>query len=165
MALSDKKRRFVQEYLKDLNATRAAIRAGYSARSAKQIGSVLKKTEEVSAAIEEILAAQSISTSSSLERIIREHERIAFSSILDVVDISDDGSYKLKPRVEISPDALAAIAGVTMTRQGGMTTLNVKMTDKQPSLKALLEYELLKSGLSEDAAAEIANDEDPEVKK
>ena len=37
--LSDKQRRFVDEYIVDLNATRAAIRAGYSEKTAKQIGS------------------------------------------------------------------------------------------------------------------------------
>ncbi len=41
MALSLKKQRFVEEYLVDLNGTAAAIRAGYSVRSAKQIAHVL----------------------------------------------------------------------------------------------------------------------------
>lgn len=39
MALTPKQQRFVEEYLIDLNATQAAIRAGYSARTAQQIGS------------------------------------------------------------------------------------------------------------------------------
>ena len=38
MALTEKQRRFVDEYLIDLNATQAAIRAGYSKKTAKQIG-------------------------------------------------------------------------------------------------------------------------------
>ena len=37
MALNDKQKRFCQEYLKDLNATQAAIRAGYSEKSARSI--------------------------------------------------------------------------------------------------------------------------------
>ena len=35
--LTDKQRRFVEEYLIDLNATQAAIRAGYSVKTAKEI--------------------------------------------------------------------------------------------------------------------------------
>ena len=38
MAMTEKQKRFCDEYLIDLNATQAAIRAGYSARTAKQIG-------------------------------------------------------------------------------------------------------------------------------
>ncbi|CCQ72407.1 terminase small subunit [Magnetospira sp. QH-2] len=37
--LSPKQQRFVEEYLLDLNATQAAVRAGYSERTARQIGS------------------------------------------------------------------------------------------------------------------------------
>ena len=45
VALTEKQKLFVQEYLKDLNATQAAIRAGYSARTANKTGSeVLGKT-------------------------------------------------------------------------------------------------------------------------
>ena len=39
MALTPKQRRFVDEYLIDLNATQAAIRAGYKKNTARQIGS------------------------------------------------------------------------------------------------------------------------------
>ena len=52
MALSLKKQRFVEEYLVDLNGTAAAIRAGYSIRSAKQIAHTLREDKEVDDAIE-----------------------------------------------------------------------------------------------------------------
>lgn len=46
MALNDKQRRFVDEYLVDLNATQAAIRAGYSPKTAgSQAFDLLKKPE------------------------------------------------------------------------------------------------------------------------
>lgn len=54
--LTDKQRKFVSEYLKDLNATQAAIRAGYSERNASKIGPELLGKTCVRAAIE---AAQS----------------------------------------------------------------------------------------------------------
>jgi hypothetical protein len=52
MPLNPKQQRFVAEYLKDLNATKAAIRAGYSEKTAKQIGSRLLTNVDVAAAIE-----------------------------------------------------------------------------------------------------------------
>lgn len=50
--MTPKRQRFVQEYLKDLNATQAAIRAGYSARTAKQQGARLLTNADVMAAAE-----------------------------------------------------------------------------------------------------------------
>lgn len=49
--MNSKQTRFVQEYLIDLNATQAAIRAGYSKKTAKQQGSVLLTNLDVAAAI------------------------------------------------------------------------------------------------------------------
>jgi len=51
MSLSPKQQRFVAEYLVDLNATQAAIRAGYSARTAEQQGPRLLGNVEVGEAI------------------------------------------------------------------------------------------------------------------
>ena len=51
MALTAKQERFVAEYLIDLNATQAAIRAGYSEKTADQYGHQLLKKTSVAAAI------------------------------------------------------------------------------------------------------------------
>jgi len=51
MALTAKQQRFVEEYLVDLNATQAAIRAGYSPKSAYAIGSENLTKPEVKAAL------------------------------------------------------------------------------------------------------------------
>lgn len=51
---TDKQQRFIDEYLVDLNATQAAIRAGYSERTAYSQGQRLLKNVEVSARIEEL---------------------------------------------------------------------------------------------------------------
>lgn len=50
--LTDKQKRFVAEYLVDLNATQAAIRAGYSARNADKIGPELLGKTRVAEAIQ-----------------------------------------------------------------------------------------------------------------
>ena len=59
MALTDKQRRFVEEYLVDLNATQAAIRAGYSERTAEAQGSRLLRNVKVAEAIRAAQAERS----------------------------------------------------------------------------------------------------------
>jgi phage terminase small subunit len=54
MALTAKQEMFVQEYLVDLNATQAAIRAGYSEKTAGSIGHELLKKPEIATRIEEL---------------------------------------------------------------------------------------------------------------
>lgn len=51
MALTPKQQRFVEEYLIDLNATQAAIRAGYSEKNADKIGSQLLGKTRIAASI------------------------------------------------------------------------------------------------------------------
>ncbi|PHP66715.1 terminase small subunit [Zhengella mangrovi] len=53
MALTAKQRRFVDEYLVDLNATQAAIRAGYSAKTAAAVGHENLKKPDIAAAVQE----------------------------------------------------------------------------------------------------------------
>ena len=53
MALTPKQQRFVEEYLVDLNATRAAVRAGYSERNAGKIGHELLEKTRISKAIQD----------------------------------------------------------------------------------------------------------------
>jgi hypothetical protein len=57
-ALNPKQQRFVAEYLIDLNATQAAVRAGYSAKTARKIGSRLLTKEDIQAAIDTIRRRQ-----------------------------------------------------------------------------------------------------------
>ena len=59
MALTDKQQRFVEEYLIDLNATQAAIRAGYSGDTAKEIGYENLTKPHVAEAIQAAMAERS----------------------------------------------------------------------------------------------------------
>lgn len=71
MALSEKQARFAKEYLIDLNATRAAIRSGYSQRSAKQRGSKLMHNPAVIEAIEEQLAEKDAALVAKGDEVLR----------------------------------------------------------------------------------------------
>lgn len=69
--LSPKQQRFVDEYLVDSNATQAAIRAGYSAKTAEQQGSRLLRNVQVAAAIEERGAKLAKKVGTTAERVRR----------------------------------------------------------------------------------------------
>lgn len=86
MALTPKKAAFVDEYLIDLNATQACIRAGYSAKTAEQQGSRLLRDVEVAAAIREAQAKRSVRTKVDADYVLN---RLAEIDQLDVLDILD----------------------------------------------------------------------------
>ena len=69
--LSNKQARFCEEYLIDLNATQAAIRAGYSAASAGAIGNENLQKHEIAERIQELQAYRSESTSISSDYVLK----------------------------------------------------------------------------------------------
>lgn len=80
-ALTPKQRRFAEEYIVDLNAAAAAKRAGYSARTAPQIGYELKNRPEVAALIAELSAERSARLKVTADRVLEELATLAFSDI------------------------------------------------------------------------------------
>ena len=74
--LTDRQERFCQEYLIDLNATQAYIRAGYSARTAHNCASRLMAKAGVRTRIDELMAVRSRRTGVTQERVVRELARM-----------------------------------------------------------------------------------------
>lgn len=92
MALNPQRRRFVEEYLVDLNGTEAAIRAGYSRRSAKAQASQLLAVPEVQAAVSEAQASRSERTKIDADWVL---QRLAAEADADLADLYDeDGGLK-----------------------------------------------------------------------
>lgn len=87
MALTKKQKRFVEEYLVDLNATQAAIRAGYSPDTAREIGCENLTKPNIKKAIDKAMAELSRRTGVTQDRIIRELAKIAFLNPADVIDV------------------------------------------------------------------------------
>ena len=79
---------FCEEYLIDLNATQAAIRAGYSPNTAGSIGFELLKKPEIRARIDQAMAERSKRTGINADRVLRELGRIAFLNPKDVIDLN-----------------------------------------------------------------------------
>lgn len=122
MPLTPQKARFVAEYVKDGNATQAAIRAGYSKHTAGVQGYRLLKDAHVkqalvqvnATAVERVERSMDYATDTA-ERIVQEAARIAFSDIRGVVRWDDDGMY-LNASSELTPDVAASIKEVKVQR-------------------------------------------------
>lgn len=85
--LTAKQQRFVEEYLVDLNATQAAIRAGYSPRSAKQYADELLSRPHIAAAVAAAQAARSERTQIDVDYVL---QRMVEIDQMDVLDIMND---------------------------------------------------------------------------
>jgi len=136
VSLTPKQQRFADEYLIDLNATQAAIRAGYSPKSAEQQGSRLLSNAKVRAHIDQRMAELSRRTGVTQERIIRELARIAFLDPTQVVDMEKAELLK-----NASEDDKAAIAGVKVktipTQEGYGVEREIRFHDKIKALELL----------------------------
>src|SRR5579863_9316804 len=126
-ALTDRQRKFVSEYLVHLNATRAAISAGYAARSAGDAGHTLRRNPRVADAIAQAMAERERRTQVTADRIVTELARIAFADIRSFADWDKDGVV-FRPRAEISADDAAAIAAIGGAGTAGGAKL--KLHDK-----------------------------------
>ncbi|MFT8418466.1 MAG: terminase small subunit [Acetobacter sp.] len=106
--LTPKQARFVEEYLVDLNATQAALRAGYSPKTAREQASRLLSNVNVSEAISEAQKARSTRTEITQDRVLRELAKLGFGDIRDI--FSEDGSL-LHPG-NMDADAAARISSI-----------------------------------------------------
>ena len=134
--MTNKQKRFCEEYLIDLNATQAAIRAGYSPDSAASIGSENMQKPDIRARIDKAMAERSKRTGVNADRVIRELARVAFINANDVIDID---SATLKSNA--SEDDTAAIASVKVktipTTDGVGMEREIKLADKLKALELL----------------------------
>jgi phage terminase small subunit len=106
VSLTAKQQRFIEEYPVDLNATQAAIRAGYSRKTAFVIGYENLKKPHIKAAIEKKLAVLSRNAGITAERILNELAIIAFSNIFDLIDDGGPSRLEIEMRRRFSELAL-----------------------------------------------------------
>lgn len=134
--LTPKQLLFVQEYLVDLNATQAAIRAGYSEKTAYSIGHENLRKPELSEAIELAFKARSKSTEITQEMVLAELGRVGFSNMTNYANWNEHG-VTLMDSDKLSPDAARCVAEVsqTVTAEGG--TVKFKLHDKVAALEKI----------------------------
>lgn len=127
--MTKKQKLFIEEYLIDLNATQAAIRAGYSPETAGSIGSENLKKPEIRARIEKAMAERSRRTGINQDRVLMELAKIGFANISDIVD---------PETAKILPDAkdedLACIQSIKIKPTEWGIEREVKMYDKKAAL-------------------------------
>ena len=131
--MTKKQKRFIEEYLIDLNATQAAIRAGYSPDTAYSIGNENLKKPEIKAHIDKAMAERSKRTGVNADRVVMELAKIAFVNADDVIDFKT-ASVKEGAR----PEDMAAIQSVKVKTFGedGLER-EIKMADKIKTLELL----------------------------
>jgi phage terminase small subunit len=91
--MTNKENSFCQEYIIDFNGTQAAIRAGYSKNSARQIAAQLLSKLNIQARINELLEERKERVEVKQDRVIYEMSKMAFSNIKDY--LNEDGSIDL----------------------------------------------------------------------
>lgn len=143
--LTDKQRLFVDEYLKDLNATQAAIRAGYSENGARVQGHVLLTNPNIDALIEEKMHARSKRLEVTADRVVREIAKIAFANLKLVVRWDEEGNAVVVPSDDMDNTTAAAIAEVNCTKtriKGELVSSHtrIKMHDKLKALETLCKH-------------------------
>lgn len=150
--MTDKQERFCEEYMIDLNATQAAVRAGYSPKTANEQGSQLLAKLSIQNRIAQLQAEQSRRTGVSADRVVRELAKIAF---VNAADLIDPKTASLKS--DVSHDDLAAVQSVKVKTFGedGLEQ-EVKLADKLRALDLLGKHLGMFNGASGDTSDQLA---------
>lgn len=140
--LTPKIKRFCEEYIKDLNGTQAAIRAGYSAKTANEQSSQLLAKLNVKDFIAKLKQELSSRNEDLAQKVIDELKKVGFSNIQDYVEEENE----IKDLTKISRDKAAAVESIKKTvtefsgggeSQGSKTSIQFKLYDKISALEKL----------------------------
>lgn len=134
--LTEKQKRFVEEYLIDLNATQAAIRAGYSAQTAQEQSSRLLSNVMVQKEISQAMAERSKRTGVNQDRIVLELARIAFVNAADVID-SENATVKAGATADDTAAIQSVKVKVIPTKEGEGVEREIRLNDKLKALELL----------------------------
>ena len=129
--------KFVEEYLIDFNGRQAAIRAGYSVKSATCIASQLLRRPEVAEKIAKGIAERRKHAIITADRVLKEYARIAFADVRRVSRFGPEG-VKLRLDSSLTDDDAAAIAEVSQTGTGRST--RIKLHDKRRALDSIARH-------------------------
>jgi phage terminase small subunit len=139
--LTPKKRRFCEEYVKDLNATQAAIRAGYSENSARSQGQRMLTIVDIQNYIKKLQAEISARNKMTVDECVQALSAMARFDINDLYN--EDGTFK--DFKDIPKEARLVIEGLEsdeITSQG-MTvgvTKKVKLSSRRANIIELMKH-------------------------
>lgn len=147
--LSAKRQRFVEEYLVDLNATQAAIRAGYSKKTAYSIGNELLSIPEIQEAVSVAKAARSERTEITADWVLRQLATVAGFDLTEVFEQDDQKRLLVRDITSLPKHLTGAIESITQTSTETWTEdgvavekvrLQVKAHSKLGALKMLFDH-------------------------
>lgn len=127
---------FCSEFIKDGNATAAAMRAGYSPKTSFSIAAELFQDPRIMTEIRRLQAELQADCRIDAERIMRELAKIAFCDLNKIVEWRGN-RVTIRDSDTIDPDSKAAISMISESRQGGNSSLTVKMHDKLKALELM----------------------------
>ena len=144
--LTGKQAAFVREYLIDLNATQAALRAGYSEKTSHVIGHENLNKPEIAEAIQKAMDRRAERTEITQDMVLREFAKLGFSDIRKAVKWGHEIGYDEKTGepviatgialtncADLDEATAAAIAEVSQTKDG----LKIKLHDKKAALDSI----------------------------
>lgn len=137
--MTPKQRRFVDEYLIDLNATQAAIRAGYSKKTAGYIAKELLRKPPIAAEVEKRKQKLTKKLEITQEKVLQELAAIAFANGADYAKVITTGpvtEVRMTATDDLPPEKLPAIASIKANQYG----VEVKLHDKVKALELLGKY-------------------------
>lgn len=123
---------FCQEFLIDMNATQAYLRAGYKSSNPTARASELRAKPNVRARVDELLAARSVRTGITQDRVLRELARIAF---LDPTKLANMNNATISE--DATEDDRAAIASIKVKNGADFIEREIKFADKLKALELL----------------------------
>ncbi len=146
MALTQKQKAFIEEYLIDRNATQAAIRAGYSKKSARQVGSENLSKPYILEVINKRLEKLKMTADEALILLSNQ----ARASMADFVSVDDiNGSFSIDFS-DLTPSQLAAIKSVSVSDTKEGKNFRFELYDSQSALKEIIRLHRLDNGQSTD---------------
>lgn len=140
--LTPKIKRFCEEYIKDLNGTQAAIRAGYSEKTANEQASKLLAKVNVQIYVSELKKSLSDKNEGLAQQVIDELKKLGFANIQDYINPQNE----IKDLTTITRDNAAAVESIKKTvtefsgggeSSGKKTTIQFKLYDKISALEKL----------------------------
>jgi phage terminase small subunit len=131
--LTPKQEKFCQEYMIDLNATQAAIRAGYSKDTANRIASENLTKPDIQEFITILRLETSKRTEITIDAVLNEYRKLAMFDVRKLYN--DDGS--IKSVSDLDDDTAGAIIGIEVIEGEFTNTKKVKLSDKKGALDSI----------------------------
>jgi phage terminase small subunit len=162
MVLTAKQQAFVKHYLVSLNASKAAIKAGYSSKYVNRSATQLLANPKIQAAIREEIEARNERIQVTQDQVVAELAKVAFGDPRAVMEWGPHG-VKLKPSDELDKNSIAQVADIA---NGGENGPGIKFYDKLKALELLGKHlGMFTDKFSLQGNMEVRHGTDPELEK